>query len=159
MSTGTFQPSARPTPPSLVLPATRPVLDVLVLNAATLIEAHRRAGTIERILDITQRSTRSLLELRGLWLLVMTHTSLEREQAYQLTLALSTRCQGIRAVKEQNRVLTERAALAFHRLHFPAVPHQERPSRILVFGSSRMEALFPCTAGTKIGCLSAQSYP
>lgn len=71
MSTGTFQPSARPTPPSLNLPTTRLVLDVLVLNAATIIEANRRVRTIERILDITQRSTRSLPELRGLWLLVI----------------------------------------------------------------------------------------
>jgi hypothetical protein len=70
--------------------------------------------------------------MRGLWLLVMTHSSKERGIAYSLAQILSHWCQGVRAVEEVDRENTARAALDFHQLHFPAVSTQERPSRILV---------------------------
>jgi len=114
-----------------------------VLNAADLVDANTRARTKERIGELARRTIRSVPGQCGPWLLVMTHTPCEREQAYQLALALTGRvCQGVRAVVEGDRTMTGRAALAFHRLHFPDVAESLRPSRVLVLGCARERTLF-----------------
>ncbi len=119
------------------------ILDILVLNAADLVDANTRARTKERIGELARRTIRSVPGQCGPWLLVMTHTPCEREQAYQLALALTGRvCQGVRAVVEGDRTMTGRAALAFHRLHFPDVAESLRPSRVLVLGCARERTLF-----------------
>jgi len=119
------------------------ILDILVVNAADLVDADKRARTRERIGELARRTTRTIPRLCGPWLLVMTHTSVEREQAYQLALLLSGNgCQGVRAVAERDSATTGRAALAFHRLHFPDVAERSRSSRVLVLGSARERILF-----------------
>jgi hypothetical protein len=125
--------------------AMRMMLDVLVVNAGDLIGADGWTRTIQRINYLARRTSRTIPEHRGPWLLVMTHTRQEREQAYQLTLVLSAsgECQGVRAVVGRDGATTRRAALAFHRMHFPAVRGSERSARILVLGSAVDRALFP----------------
>jgi len=114
-----------------------------VVNAADLVDANTRARTSARISELAQRTTKSVPRQCGPWLLVMTHTSDEREQAYQLSLLLSGNgCQGVRAVAERDSATTGRAALAFHRLHFPDVAERSRSSRVLVLGSARERILF-----------------
>jgi len=151
MQTIAAQSSRRPLSPGVPPGACAPhpcsspglVLDILVVNAADLVEANTRARTKERIGELARRTTRTIPGQCGPWLLVMTHTSDEREQAYQLALALSGRCcQGVRAVAEGDRAATGQAALAFHRLHFPDVAESLRPSRVLVLGGTRERTLF-----------------
>lgn len=111
------------------------ILDLLVINAGDLVSTEDRVHLLRKIQQLAQQTTRTLPSMRGLWLLVMTHSYEEREIAYRLAQALVHWCQGVRVVEELNRENTAQAALDFHQLHFPTVHPALRPTRILVLGT------------------------
>ncbi|GCE32089.1 hypothetical protein KDA_75730 [Dictyobacter alpinus] len=131
MQMTTHQPPGGPDTP---LP--KAILDLLVINASNLVYTDERIKIFRRIQNLVKNTVRTA-NRRGLWLLVMTHSSQERDLAYHMTETMTGWCQGVRAVEEQDSETTARAALAFHQLHFPDVSEAERSSRILILGSTR----------------------
>jgi hypothetical protein len=113
-------------------PPTEAILDLVVINAGDLIWVSDRVRLLREIQRLAQCTTRTLPTMRGIWLLVMTHSHEECVIAYRLAQALTRWCQGVRVVKELDPENTARAAMAFHQLHFPDVGLDQRPSRILV---------------------------
>ena len=117
-------------------PPTGSILDLLVINAGDLVLTRDRVRLLRKMQYLAEHTTRTHPTMRGLWLLVMTHSYKEREIAYRLTQVLVRWCQGVRVVEELDRENTAQAALAFHQLHFPSVPPDLRLSRILTLGGS-----------------------
>jgi hypothetical protein len=113
-------------------PPIRSILDLIVINAANLISQEERVHLLREIQHLATCTTRTDQRMRGLWLLIMTHTPLERQITYYLARSLAHWCQGVRAVEEQDSTTTARAALMFHQLHFPTITPEERASRILI---------------------------
>lgn len=113
-------------------------LDVLVLHARELVGEQKRLELFQRLHRLA--STFKRPGQRGPWLLVLTHSAMERSLASILTQALTTRTlpfQGVKAVNEGNCQQSALAALDLHRLHFPHLSEQQRGMHILVLGGKR----------------------
>lgn len=117
-----------------------PFLDVLVINVHDLVQKKRRTRILHDIELLCRRGRRRRF-LRGTWLLLMTHSKVERAIAHVIAFHQPCWCQGIRVVDGSSEHETARAALDFHRLHFPSVPEVERSTNILVYGSIKQQQL------------------